>query len=113
MLDDRMVWRPLELRVGAETEIVVLKLRRRVHPASLIAAEGALFLVAGDDVRSQLRTNRLEQVSEVPEDRKIAQNRVLSLYEVVDRHSGQYHRDDGQARVQHSASLLSCFIGRA
>ena len=66
----------LEIVVGAEAEVVVLLLRRRVDPAALIARERPLLVVAGDDVLAQLGPDRLEQVAEVADDREVAQDRV-------------------------------------
>ena len=43
----------LEVVVGAEAEVVVLPLRRRVNPAPLVAGEGPLVVVAGDDVLAE------------------------------------------------------------
>ena len=85
LLDDRVVPRVLEVVVGAEPEVGVLALGRRVHPAPLVAAERPLLVVVGDDVLAQLGTDRLEEEAEVPDDREVAQDGVLLLHEVVDR----------------------------
>jgi hypothetical protein len=47
----------LEVVVGAEPEIVVLTLRRGIHPAALAAAERTLLVVVGDDVLPELGAN--------------------------------------------------------
>ena len=71
--------------VGTEAEVVVLLLRRRVDPPALIARERPLLVVAGDDVLPELRADRLEQVAEMADDRKVADDRVTLLRHVVDR----------------------------
>ena len=61
MLDDRVVVNLFQIVVGAEPEVPVGHLRRRVHPAPLVATEGPLLVVVGDDVLAQLRADRFEQ----------------------------------------------------
>ena len=50
--------------------------------------------MVGDDVLTKLRTNRLEDVAQMSDDREVPENRVLSLQEVVDRQHNQKHDDD-------------------
>jgi hypothetical protein len=52
--DDQVARGLLEIVVGAEAEVVVLLLGRRVDPAALVARERPLLVVAGDDVLAQL-----------------------------------------------------------
>jgi hypothetical protein len=57
----------LHLVVRAEPEGVDLALRRGVDPPALVARERAFLVVGGDDVLTQLGSERLEQVAEVPD----------------------------------------------
>jgi hypothetical protein len=50
VLDDQIIRRCLEVVIGAKAEVVVLLLRGGIDPAALVAGEGALFVVPGDDV---------------------------------------------------------------
>jgi hypothetical protein len=73
MLDHRIAGRVLHVVVGAEPEVVVVLLRRGVHPPTLIAGERALLVVGRDNVLPQLRPNFFEQVPSVPEQREVAE----------------------------------------
>jgi hypothetical protein len=95
----------LHLVVGAETEVVVLVLRRGVHPAPLIAAERPLFVVVGDDVLAQLGTDGLEPVPEVTDDGEVSEDRVLPLQQVVGDDRAQ---DDGQSGEQPHRAIVRC-----
>jgi hypothetical protein len=79
----------LHVVVRTEAERIDLALRRRVHPAALVARERPLLVVRRDDVLAQLRPDRLEQVPEVPDDREIAQDRVAALAQVVRGEAGE------------------------
>jgi hypothetical protein len=82
VLHDQVVVHPLEVVVGTEPEVPVGLLRRGVHPAPLIAAEGPLLVVVGDDVLAQLRADALEQVAQVADHREVAQDGVARLQQV-------------------------------
>jgi hypothetical protein len=58
-------------------------LTSRFDDAALVARERALLVVRRDDVLAQLRTDRLEHVAEVADDREVAQDRVLALAQIV------------------------------
>jgi len=58
VLDDQIARVQLHVVVGTEAKVVVLALRCRVNPTALIAAEWALLVVVGDDVLTELRTDR-------------------------------------------------------
>jgi hypothetical protein len=73
----------LDVVVGAEAEVVVLELGRRVHPAALVAAERAFLVVARDDVLPQLGADLLHEVAAVPEHGVVAQQGVSALHQVV------------------------------
>jgi len=96
----------LEVVVAAEPEVVVLQLGRGVDPASLVAAERSLLVVAGDDVLPQLRADRLEQLAPVTDDREVPQQRVLLLQQVVrtDRH-GRSDGSETQSQLPHPCSV--------
>ena len=89
MLDHRIAGRVLQVVVGAEPEVVVLLLRRGVHPPTLIAGKRALLVVGRDDVLPQLGPNLFEQVPSVPEEGKVAQQCVLALEQVTHDDSRQ------------------------
>ena len=93
MLDDEIARRLLHLVVGAEAKVIVLPLRRGVHPPALIPAERPLLVVVGHDVLPQLGTDRLEPVPEVTENGKIAKDGVLALRHVVQH---QHHDGGGE-----------------
>ena len=82
MFDYRIAGRVLHVVVGAEPEVVVLLLRRGVHPPTLVAGERALLVVGRDDVLPQLGPNLFEQVPSVSEEGEVAQQCVLALEEV-------------------------------
>jgi hypothetical protein len=94
VLDDRVVVHPFQVVVGAEPEVAVGQLRRRVHPAPLVAAEGPLRVVVRDDVLAQLGADGLEQEPQVPDDRVVAQDGVAALQQVPGRQAGQAPADE-------------------
>jgi len=79
-----MVRRSFEVVVRPETESVVRSLRRSVHPRAFVAAKRAFFVVVRNNVLPEFRANRLQQISKVPDDREVAQNRMPPLQYVVD-----------------------------
>ena len=89
VLDDQQALDRLHLVVGPEAEHVRPALRGGVDPAPLVAREGPLLVVGGDDVLAQLGAERLEQVAEVPDDREVAQDGVAALDQVVADHPGE------------------------
>ena len=89
VLDDQVVLDVLDVVVGPEAEVGVLPLGRRVDPAALVAAEGPLLVVVGDDVLAQLGADALEQEAEVPEDREVAGDGVALLQQVVQGHAAE------------------------
>ena len=91
VLDDRVAVGELDVVVGAEPEGVRHPLRRGVHPTALVAGERTLLVVAGGDVLTQLRPDRFEQVSAVPDHREVAQDRVPPLKQII----GGHRRDGG------------------
>jgi hypothetical protein len=93
--DDEVAWCELQIVVRTEPEVRVLVLGRRVDPVALIAAEGPLHVVARDDVLTERAAQRLEPVTKVPDDRKVADDRVLLLEPVANRES-QEREDDRQ-----------------
>ena len=70
---------------------LALRLGRRVHPPPVVAAEGPLLVVVGDDVLAQLGAHRLEDEAHVADHREVPQDGVVTLDEVVDR---QGHEPD-------------------
>ena len=61
VLDDRVAGGVLDVLVDAETEVVVLLLRRRIDPAALVTGKRSLLVIAGDDVLPQLWANRFRR----------------------------------------------------
>ena len=84
MLDYDVVGREFELVVGTEVRIIILPLRRRIDPASLVPAERALLVVACNDVLPQLRSYGFEQIPQVPDDGIVPKYGVLPLHDVMD-----------------------------
>ena len=116
LLDDRVVAGLLEVVVGAEPEVGVLRLRRRVHPAPVVTAERPLLVVVGDDVLAQLGADRLEDEAHVADHREVPQDGVLALGEVVDRQGHEpdhdRHEDPQQHPPDHGRSLRPHRRGR-
>jgi hypothetical protein len=69
MFDHDVIRRIFKLRVGSESEVVVLELRGGVDPTALVAAERPLFLITGDDVLAELGTDGLQPVAQMTDDR--------------------------------------------
>src|SRR5215218_537662 len=95
VVDDHIAGRVLDVVVGAEAEVVVLQLGRRVHPPTLIPAKRPFLVVPGDDVLPQLRPDLLDQVASVADQREVPQDRVPALGQVVRRNGrgrGERHR---------------------
>ena len=96
MADDQVVRRRLGLVHRAEAKVVVLAFGGRVHPAALRAAERPLLAVARDDVLPELGAERLEDVAQVSDEGKVAQDRVPALYDVVHREPHESRHDDSE-----------------
>lgn len=79
MLDDQKALDSLHLIVGPEPEHIRPALRGGGDPAPLIARERPLLVVGGDDVLPQLGTERLQGVTQVTDEREVAQDRAAAL----------------------------------
>src|SRR5262249_44892439 len=90
----------LQIVVGAEAEVVVLLLRRGVHPAALIAREGPLLVVSRDDVLPQRPAQPLQPVAEVPDHREVVEDGVAALEDVVEPDE-QDRAEQDQDRDEH------------
>ena len=102
VLDHRPGVGVLDVVVGAEAEVGVLELGRRVDPAALVAAERPLLVVGGDDVLPKLRPEPLEREPQVADDREVAHDRVLALEDVVGRQRSERRGpDSGHPRELH------------
>ena len=86
----------VDLVVGTEAEVGVLLLGGGIHPAPLVPVEGPFFLVVGDDVLAQLRSDLLQQEAEMPDEWEGAENGVALLEAVVNEHEHQKRSDDDQ-----------------
>ena len=99
LLDHREV-QLLHIVVGAEPEVVVLRLRRGVHPAPLVPAERPFLIVGADDVLPQFGTDRLQRVPGPGEQREVVPQCVFALQQILDRQPRQPrqagHRQRGQ-----------------
>ena len=89
VLDDHVVRSGFQIVVGAKAEVVVLLLRRRVHPPPLVATEGPLFVVLGNDILPQFGADALQQITKVPHHRKVVDDGVPLLRDVAQRHRGE------------------------
>ena len=67
-----------------ETEVIILLLGGGIDPAAVVPAEGALLIIVGYDVLSQLRSHHLEEIAQVPNERKVTKDRMVPLQQVVD-----------------------------
>jgi hypothetical protein len=94
VLDDRVVVHPFQVVVGAEAEVAVGQLRRCVHPAPLVAAEGPFRVVVGDDVLTQLGADGLQEEPQVTDDRIVAQDGVAALQQVPNRQARKASADE-------------------
>ena len=106
VLDDEVVRLQLHLVVGTEAEVVVLALGRRVDPPALVAAERALLVVVGDDVLTELRPDGFEPVAEVTDDRKVSQDGVLPLRQIVDHDQREQDDHDSGYSDHHTDAIL-------
>jgi hypothetical protein len=82
---------------GAEAKVAIFLLRRRVDPAPLVAAEGTLLVVSGDNVLPERASQGLEPKPKVAHDREVADDGVLPLQAIADREKHQCERE-GQQR---------------
>jgi hypothetical protein len=103
VLDDRVSGGVLHVVVGAEAEVVVLPLRRGVHPAPLVAGERPFLVVARHHVLPELRPDRLDQVAAVADHREVAQQRMVPLEEVP--HGDRRHRRERGRRGRPDAAF--------
>jgi hypothetical protein len=94
VLDEDVVWRLLEIVVGSETEVIVLLLGRRVNPPPLIPCEGAFFVVVRDDVLTQFRSDRFENVAKMAKDGKVPEDGVFLLEDIKDSQQSQKPQND-------------------
>ena len=102
LFDNQVVRREFEVVVRSEPEIIILILGRCIEPAPLLPAERPLFRVAGNDVLSKFRADCLEQITEMADDRKVAQDGMLTLRQVVDNHRDHETNNDGDKRDHQS-----------
>ncbi|MEZ5135998.1 MAG: hypothetical protein R2699_13325 [Acidimicrobiales bacterium] len=112
VLDDQVLLGVLDVVVGAEAEVGVAALGRRVHPATLVAGERTLLVVVGDDVLAQLRSDALEPEPEVPDDREVPQDGVAALRQVARRDGTQRSGGQGghgQRSSTHGAHRTACY----
>src|SRR5215207_10856892 len=86
MMHDDVSAAVLQVVVRAESEVVVLQLRRGIHPATLIAAERSLLVISGDDVLPELGPDPFQPEPRVADDRVVAQNGMTPLQEIVGGH---------------------------
>jgi hypothetical protein len=107
MLDHRIAGRVLQVVVGAESEVVVRLFRRRVHPPTLVAGERALLVVGRDDVLPQLGADSFDQVSSMPDEGEVAQQRVLALQQVTHDDSPQRRGGRGGETAYSPAHVVS------
>ena len=77
--------------VSAKAKIVVGFVGRSINPMSLVAREGPFFVVSGNDVLSEFWSQASRTVAAVSDHRKVAQNRILFLNDVMNRQA-----NDGQ-----------------
>lgn len=73
----------IQIAQGAETAFVVLTFRARVDECALVAREGIFVLVILDEVLPHLRTEVLEQKSQMTRERIIAQHGMARLGEIA------------------------------
>jgi hypothetical protein len=94
-MDEVFVADGVDIAFGAERLLAVDSLRTLVHDRADVAVERSAVPVALDEVLLEFRPERFEQEAQMPDHRVVAQDRVLRLNQVIDRHG-----DDGQ---NHSA----------
>ena len=110
MLDHRIT-HLVDLLAGPKSKRVVLTLRRRVDPTTLIPAERKLLLVLGDEVLTDLRSDRLEEVSQVTEHRKVVSDRTVRLQHIADGdQQDQGGRETGKSPHRMSSHRLHAHV---
>jgi hypothetical protein len=68
--------------VCPEPRVIVLFLGRGIDPTSLIAAKRKFFVIAGDNVLSQLGADRFEPIAKVADDREVMNDGMSALADV-------------------------------
>jgi hypothetical protein len=86
---DPFVARRADVHLRAEGPLVLRALGALVDQRTLLARERRRLVVALDEVLPDLRPDELEQEAQVPDDRVVAQHRVLRLPRVVDAEPDQ------------------------
>ncbi|MCY1434722.1 hypothetical protein D9M71_507900 [compost metagenome] len=81
---------------GAERLVGALVLGPRVDQRALRAGERQALVVAFQQVLADLRTDELDQIADVAEDRVVAPHRMAALAQVVDAHRAQRAAQQGQ-----------------
>jgi hypothetical protein len=101
--NDQVRRRHLEVVVRPEAEVVVLFLRRRVDPATLVPRERPLFVVARDDVLPQRPAEGLEPISKSADQRKVPLDRMgaLGAVDKGDHAQEESHPEKGHRRESH------------
>ena len=93
-------------RAEADDAALVL-LRHAVDPAARRAVERHLVAVAGEEVLAEVFALLLEEVAQVPDDRVVAQHRVLLLRDVLDEQEHD-HREERRSRAACRRRLKEC-----
>src|SRR6266568_8897828 len=88
----------------AEADHPALSLGEAVHPAARGAVEGQLFPVVQEEVLPEVLALLLQEITQVPDDRIVAQDGVLLLSDVLDEYDyqkcDQNETDDGPETVR-------------
>ena len=105
LLDNQIAGSLLKIVVGSKTKIVILFVGRTINPLSLVAIERSLFVIASNDILTELGAEFLQKVSSMTHDRKITQDRMAFLEQVMDRQSQNQQQYYSQADHPTHANL--------
>ena len=94
MIDEQDRARLVGIVGGAETDHPALGLGKAVHPAARRAIERQLFPVVHEEVLSEVLALLLQEITQVPDDRIVAQDGVFLLSDVLDEHDHQKRDQD-------------------
>jgi hypothetical protein len=84
----------VHIQLGAERLLVIHGFRTFVNDRSCVAVEGSAIGVGFDEVLVELGTHVLDDEPEVPDDREVPCDAVLSLGYVVEPENHQRDKDD-------------------
>ena len=97
LFDDQVTRRPLKVIVRSKAEVIIVLFGRAVDPLALVAGKWSLFVICGNDVLTKFWAKFFEQIPTMANHRKVTQDRVAFLKQVVNRHCSYDQQDYSQS----------------